>query len=355
MPAPSVTATSGPVTPPGRAEARAEKKAVKAAAKEAAARAKRAAAAAKARAAKEDEIAWHEAQAAEMVKKQIDALPPTRDAVEQALRDAALTAADGGLRLTEFPLWGNQWPNTEVAGESHHRESLAALYRPHGRLPGTEFFARAHLVPELMADYPEAVRVDIEGHPVGYLEHGDGRKYRPVVAKLAVEGSAPTVHARVWATNDDGTWRGRVTVALDAPEMLVPVNRHPGQPAVDLPEGRSVKVTGREAHLDVLSPLVRAGLKSGVWVTLHASTVTTARTEKRVVEVRVDGRAVGALTPATSAGILPLVDKAEGAGRIAVARGYVSGNSLSVDLSVSLARTADLDEEWISENLAANT
>ncbi|WP_298228780.1 hypothetical protein [Gryllotalpicola sp.] len=60
------------------------------------------------------------------------------------------------------------------------------------------------------------------------------------------------------------------------------------------------------------------------------------------------------LTPATSADILPVVDKAEEAGRIAVARGYLSGNSLNVDLSLSVARTVDLDEDWIRENLAAS-
>lgn len=333
-----------------RAARKAQKRTAKADAHRANAERKREAAREKAAAT----TARADARAEQQLRAKMDALPPTTRPVEMALREAVFGTRGGQLKLTEFPLWGKQWPNTEVAGESHHRDSLAALYRPRGRFPGTEFFTTAHLVPEITAEHPDAVRVEVEGHIVGYLAHADGIRYRPVVAKLAVDGLVPTVQARVWARDDDGTWRGRVTIALDAPATVAPANPHPGASVVELPEGRTVKVIGGEARAAVLAPLVRAGHKVAIWVTLHAVTIATPRAEKRLVEAHVNGTTVGRLTPVTSADVLRVLDLADAEGRTIAAHGYLTGNSLSTELALSIARSTDLAESWIQDNLASN-
>ena len=97
--------------------------------------------------------------------------------------------------------------------------------------------------------------------------------------------------------------------------------------------------------------MVVAGRTTALWCTLHALTIKLPRSEKRVAEVRVDGQPVGTLTPATSAGLLAVVDRAEALGRTVTAHGFLSGNSLTVSMALSVARTADLTEEWISEHL----
>lgn len=155
----------------------------------------------------------------------------------------------------------------------------------------------------------------------------------------------------MWATNADGTWRGRVVLQLGDPGAIVPANAHPGQPTAELPEDRTIQVTGEDEHFDVLGPLVVSGQTTALWCTLHALTITTPRSEKRVAEVRVDGDTIGTLMPTTSAGLLTVIDRAEVLGRTVVAHGFLTGNSLTASMALSVPRTVDLPEEWIREHL----
>lgn len=271
---------------------------------------------------------------------------------EKVLQDVVAKAKRGKLRMTAFELWDGSSASVEVVGEAYYRRELAALYKASGRRPGEEFRTEAVLVPEVgNAHDANAVRIDVEGHTVGFLAREDAVRYRPLLARLAVEGRGAVARARVWATNDDGTWRGRVTLDLGDPDSILPANAHPGEPAAELPEGRTIQVTGEQEHLDVLGPMVVAGRTKALWCTLHARTIKLPRSEKRVAEVRVDGQPVGTLTPATSAGLLTVVDRAEALGRTVIAHGFLSGNSLTVSLALSVARTADLTEDWISKHL----
>lgn len=271
---------------------------------------------------------------------------------EDALRDVVAKAKRRELTLTVFELWNGSGSSVEVVGEAYRRRELAALYRSGGRRPGEEFEAEAALVAEVgNAHDAHAVRVDIEGRTVGYLAREDAVRYRPLLVRLALEGQCAVVKARMWATNDDGTWRGRVTLKLGEPDSILPVNAHPGQPAAELPEGRTIQVTGEHEYLDVFDRMVVAGRTTALWCTLHALTIKHPRSEKRVVEVRVDGQPAGTLTPATSAGLLTVVDRAEALGRTVIAHGFLSGNSLAVSMTLSVPRTVDLTEEWISEHL----
>jgi len=273
---------------------------------------------------------------------------------EQALREQVKKAKRGELKLEAFELWNGSGGSVEVVGEAYHRRALAALYKPRGRRSGEEFWTSAVLVAEVdNAHDPNAVRVDIEGHTVGHLAREDAMRYRPYLVRLVLEGQASVVKARVWATDADGTWRGRVALQLGEPATVIPANAHPGEPTAELPEGRTIQVTGEDEHLDVLGPLVVSGQTTALWCTLHATTIKGPRSEKRVVEVRVDGHTVGTLTPTTSAGLLTVIDRAEILGRIVLAHGLLSGNSLTASMTLSAPRTENLTEEWIREHLNA--
>lgn len=80
------------------------------------------------------------------------------------------------------------WPDldeygTHVVGESHYQPALKALAA--GRQRDYEAVSvRAVLIPE--SDNPHdknAVRVEIEGHKVGYLSRADAKRYRALVKK----------------------------------------------------------------------------------------------------------------------------------------------------------------------------
>lgn len=70
----------------------------------------------------------------------------------------------------------------------------------------------AHLIPEPTNKYdPNAVRVVIDGRQVGHIPQEDSRNVARVCQSLG-SGNIAVVPARVWARNDDGVWRGRVTL-----------------------------------------------------------------------------------------------------------------------------------------------
>ena len=72
--------------------------------------------------------------------------------------------------------------SVNVAGESHYQEALRAIAGPGDVRHDTE----AHLIPEPENEYdPNAVRVEIDGHKVGYLPRDLAPAWGPRLAELA--------------------------------------------------------------------------------------------------------------------------------------------------------------------------
>ncbi|MDR0627386.1 MAG: hypothetical protein LBG11_09075, partial [Bifidobacteriaceae bacterium] len=137
---------------------------------------------------------------------------------------------------------GNQPQATtflEVAGESYYRDEIRAVFTACGeRIPregeepgrrrGKEIRAAALLIPEPTNPYDSnAVAVYIAGNKVGHLEAVIAPSVQPA---LLARGPAPLeVPARVWALDDDGLIRARITV--EVPTVLI----GPRQPALPPP------------------------------------------------------------------------------------------------------------------------
>jgi hypothetical protein len=66
-------------------------------------------------------------------------------------------------------------------------------------------------------------------------------------------------------------------------------------------------VTGEEAYLSSLSPLVGAAGETWIHVTMHEVTEQLTRSTKTLIEVRVNGSPAGRLTPKMSSELLPVV------------------------------------------------
>ncbi len=72
--------------------------------------------------------------------------------------------------------------SVNVAGESHYQDALRSIAGPGEVRHDTE----AHLIPEPENDYdPNAVRVEIDGHKVGYLPRDLAPAWGPRLAELA--------------------------------------------------------------------------------------------------------------------------------------------------------------------------
>lgn len=189
--------------------------------------------------------------------------------------------------LAEFPLWGQRWPNVEVAGESHHSTAIAPLFTTPVPEDGVEGTFTAHLVPEPTNRYDRnAVQVVIGGNLVGYLPKESAGAYQPSLLALRDDGRAATVEARVWArpeieydydrrgnavTRPTGRLHARVTLALAAPHLILPLNLAPG--GLELPAGRALKLTSNDAVTEAwvsrrrggsLPPAASSALRSAI-------------------------------------------------------------------------------------------
>lgn len=130
-------------------------------------------------------------------------------AAPRAARPAAAPAAS-----TAVPILRSWTEDVEVSGESYRRAELARVFGQLGRPEGGVTMQIAVLVPEPRNPHDSnAVKVIILGEHVGYVPAELSARVAKQCRSLP-RGSTATVLARVWAKNDDGVWRGRVTLAF---------------------------------------------------------------------------------------------------------------------------------------------
>ena len=211
--------------------------------------------------------------------------------------------------------------------------------------------------------------VRVNGGVIGYLAKELAARYAAVLQSLMANGRIPTSSCRVWAYEHED-WQGtdrrgrdvyqrvldaRASLVLDEPHLCVPANLPPTKSHRLLPKGSALQVKGEEKHLDVLAPLVREYGEAWVYTTLHVLTVGSARSEKQVVELRVDGEPIGHLTPAMSSHFVPTIDHLARTEQLAVARTLLKGNPLQVEAVLHAAKSHELDNTWLSASPTRET
>ncbi|MGW4535408.1 hypothetical protein ACWEOI_31100 [Nocardia sp. NPDC004340] len=129
---------------------------------------------------------------------------------------------------------------------------------------------------------------------------------------------------------------------------MAPLNDPPAEPYTMLPDGGSVQVGKTGEHFDWLG---RYGPGSGsalVLVTLVPREERTARTVKRVAEIRLDGVRIGQLTPAMSEKFLPAVDHLLARGLAVVAPAVVTASAVSATVSLRAKKAFELPPEVLN-------
>jgi hypothetical protein len=254
----------------------------------------------------------------------------------------------GQSRLVD--VWGTGHCGQQVVGESHYFDALRSVVATRDRRATGEMMVQAVLVPEPANRHdPNAVAVTIEGRLVGYLPREDAPAYATVLGPLASRGLFARLAARLWWEGvRDGDWLASVSLDLAPADVLLPVNSIP-LGGVEIPQGGAMQVAGEDAHLDVLTPLLGTRQRVAAYASLHEITERRPRSERQVLEVRIDGRRVGQLTPAMSEHLLALIRHADGLGLALYVRGHVRGNALKAELTIYPTRAADLPQQWIAE------
>ncbi len=191
-----------------------------------------------------------------------------------------------------------------VVGESHYQPAIRALAG--GRVT-TDFDDAvqcvAFLIPEPENPHDRhAVRVDVAGQTVGYLEREMAAVYQPPLLALRDQAKVGWCPARIMG---DGHRPYGVYLHLGIADMLCTVNSTDGLEMLD-PE-KSVTVTRKEDHQDVLG---RYGRDAPTLVAVSLALCTVAKGKhvgSSTLEVRVDGERVGELTKAMGDRYLPIV------------------------------------------------
>lgn len=213
----------------------------------------------------------------------------------------------------------------------------------------------ATLVPEPNNPYDaNAIMVLIDGHHVGYLEKEDARVYQPIIQDVWDRGFVAETGARVWASARESwdsrelKYVARVTLALNQPHLLVPLNDPPVESYSLLPWGAGLQVTGEEAHQDVLADFITPAGDAIAIGTLTIIQAGTTRAPKEVVEVRLGGRRVGQLTAGSSQHFIPTIRHLEENGMSAVVWARVKGSAIAAQVILQAAKAHELAPEWLA-------
>ncbi|WP_156519123.1 hypothetical protein [Rhodococcus sp. EPR-134] len=268
--------------------------------------------------------------------------------------------SDVGGQWRPYPLWGGRgdWCNEEVVGVHAYTDAIRSTLGSDFDPGGTSVRRTVELIPEPGNPHDRyAVSVRASNYLIGYLARERAILFHSRLAELIKRGLVPTVPASIRAY-DRNSWDDTpgtpvalsvsVEIQLSEPHLLIPGNEPPEIPYTLLPSGASVQVTKVDDHFDVLRNFVEPEGELELLVTLHELDVSTARTEKKVVEVRVDGHRIGQLTPQTSAKFLPAVRHLGGRGLVTVGRGWFRGSSVSAQVSLMAAKAHELPEDFLT-------
>lgn len=264
-----------------------------------------------------------------------------------------------GTRSGYLLLGADGYPSTEVAGEFARMDSI---HKAIGRKPKRdEEIERtdliAALVPEPTNPHDKnAVMVQINGQHVGYLEKEVAARYVSVISDVWDSGHVAVTGARIWASARESwdssrklKYVARVSIALNEPHLVVPMNEPPTGAYSILPWGPALQLTGEEQHQDVLSEYITDvgdGIALGTLAVIEGGTV---RAPKVLIEIRLDGERVGQLTPASSQHFLPTVRHLESQGLQAAAWIRVKGSVIAAQATIQAAKAHELPADWFAE------
>jgi hypothetical protein len=276
-----------------------------------------------------------------------------------------LSQRSGGAEVRQpFDLWGQRgWCDQEVVGEASYTKEIRSLFGRSFNPEGTEIELQAQLIPEPENRYDRnAVKVAYADTTIGYLPREDAKRYFPVLSRLVAQGYLPQLKARVWGgerTDVDYDRRGRPTqqkrfmgsvrVDLAEPHMLVPANAPPDAVYAMLPSGNAIQVTGEENHMADLVHLLSADGEAWVYATLHEIVEQLARSSRHLVEVHLDGKPAGKLTPKMSSELLPAVRHLAEIDATACCRAILKGNRVKADLVLYVARANEISQSWLDD------
>ncbi|MES3637980.1 DUF2510 domain-containing protein [Mycobacterium intracellulare] len=243
---------------------------------------------------------------------------------------------------------GGTWCNYDVVGEKSYGATIHTLLPSDWDGRGIELRRDFELIPEPANTYdPWAIAVRADDRTVGYLAREDAQNWAGTVRRVLASGYTPIVPGRVYAfsTTDWDSWDGsgeppqdlaaKVQLKLDEASAQLPINDPPAAPYTLLPSSSLVQVTKEDQFADAVLKFVPPSGYGPVIATLHELDVSRGNVERTVVEVRIDDRCVGQLTPQMSQRYLPLVRHLQSRGLITACWGDITGSAVAAEVRIA--------------------
>lgn len=244
--------------------------------------------------------------------------------------------------------WGARTRQARVATDSLGVDELLKVFSVHGEDVGL-WGQSLRRVECLAVSSGDGVGILADGYLIGMLEPVDGSDYAPALSRLAEASTGIIGSGDLWVVPRDME-RCAVTVWLPEPDLIDPPASVPAAPHVVLPRKSKIQVSGEEDYLAELSGLLGAEAEVDVAVSLHECASVSGR-GKPYVEVRIDDRPVGRLTPTMSEHMLPIVRACAEENLLVVCKGSVQGNQLKADVVLDTTKSGDLSSEWIAAHV----
>ncbi|WP_230872112.1 DUF2510 domain-containing protein [Mycobacterium canetti] len=194
-----------------------------------------------------------------------------------------------------------------------------------------------------------------DGRTVGYIAAADAPQWAGVVRRVVASGYVPVVPGRVYAFEapDWDDWDGngdppaadfaaKIQLRLEDANTALPINDPPAVPYTLVPRSRFVQVTKEDDHLDALLPFVPDGGYGLLLATLHERSNWTS-TKRPVVEVRVNNKCVGQLTPQMGQRFLPMVRHFDARGFLTACWADVTGSSVAAEVRIDAVKANEAD------------
>lgn len=242
-----------------------------------------------------------------------------------------------------YRLWtqARSWCDYEMTVEKDYLPAVRSLFPPEWPGGNQELFPDVELIPELEGPRgPWAISVRTAGRTLGYLDAEISPGWAAVIRRVVGSGFVPTTSSRIGAYEYDGwdglEFRAWVRIALGKPRDALPLNDPPAVPFTLLPRSSIVQVTKEDEHFDELLKFVPKGGYGTLFVTLHEQ--TSGSKAKPHVEVRINDKRVGQLTPQMSQRFLPMIRHLQDRGLVTASWGDITGSAVAAEVRIDAVK-----------------
>lgn len=242
-----------------------------------------------------------------------------------------------------YRLWtqARSWCDYEMTVEKEHLPAIRSLFPPEWPGGNQALLPDVELVPEPDGPRgPWAISVRTAGRTLGYLDAEVAPEWAGVIRRVVASGFIPTTVSRIAAHEYDGwdglEFRAWIRIALGKPKDALPLNDPPVVPFTLLPRSSIVQVTKEDEHFDELLKFVPKGGYGTLFVTLHEQ--ACGGNAKPHVEVRINDRRIGQLTPQMSQRFLPMIRHLQDRGLVTASWGDITGSAVAAEVRIDAVK-----------------